>query len=394
MQIMKIAIIHDWLTGMRGGEKCLEVICKLYPSADLFTLLHIPGKVSPIIESHPIHTSFIQKLPFAKSKYRYYLPLMPFAIETFDLKEYDLILSSSHCVAKSVKPGPNSLHICYCHTPMRYIWDQFNQYFGRGKSSWFSATVMKLLRPWLQRWDAKTSRRVNYFIANSRHVQKRIKKYYEKEATIIHPPVDTELFTPKKTKEKGDYFLIVSAFAPYKRLDLAVEAFNQLGLPFFIIGEGQDSKRLKNMALSNIQFEGWLDNSEIRSYFARCRAFVFCGEEDFGITLLEAQAMGRPVIAFGKGGALETVIPDSQTWTPQTEIPQRSTSQPTGVFFYEQTSDALIKAIKDFQSIESQFDSNTIRTHAQKFDTSVYTKRIKSFIEEKLEKHLGKTQLK
>ena len=216
---------------------------------------------------------------------------MPFAIETFDLKEYDLILSSSHCVAKSVKPGPNSLHICYCHTPMRYIWDQFNQYFGRGKSSWLSATMMKLLRPWLQRWDVKTSRRVNYFIANSRHVQKRIKKYYEKEATIIHPPVDTELFAPKKTKEKGDFFLIVSAFAPYKRLDLAVEAFNQMGLPFFIIGEGQDGKRLKEMAKPNVQFEGWLDNSQIRSHFAKCRAFVFCGEEDFGITLLEAQAM-------------------------------------------------------------------------------------------------------
>jgi len=372
---MKIAIIHDWLTGMRGGEKCLEVICKLYPDADLFTLLHIPGKVSPEIESHPIHTSFIQKLPFAKSKYRYYLPLMPFAIETFDLNKYDLILSSSHCVAKSVKPGPNSLHICYCHTPMRYIWDQFNQYFGRGKSSWLSATVMKLLRPWLQRWDVKTSRRVNYFIANSLHVKKRIKKYYGKEATIIHPPVNTELFTPDNTENKGDYFLIVSAFAPYKRLDLAVEAFNQMGLPFFIIGEGQDSKRLKEMAKPNIQFEGWLDNSQIRSHFARCRAFVFCGEEDFGITLLEAQAMGRPIIAFGRGGALETVIPDNQTWTPETEIPKSSTSQPTGVFFYEQTTEALINAIQHFETIESQFDSNAIRKHALKFDVSVYKKR-------------------
>ncbi len=386
MKTMKIAIIHDWLTGMRGGEKCLEVICKLYPSADLFTLLHVPGKVSPVIESHRIHTSFIQNLPFSKSKYRYYLPLMPFAIETFDLKEYDLILSSSHCVAKSVKPGPNSLHICYCHTPMRYIWDQFDQYFGKGKSSWLSATVMKLLRPWLQRWDIKTSRRVNNFIANSRHVQKRIKKYYGKESTIIHPPVDTELFTPDQAEGKGDYFLIVSAFAPYKRLDLAVEAFNQLGLPFFVVGEGQDGKRLKEMAKPNIKFEGWLNNAQIRSHFSRSRAFVFCGEEDFGITLLEAQAMGRPVIAFGRGGALETVIPDSQTWKPETEIPKSCTSQPTGVFFYEQTPEALINAIKHFESIESQFDPNAIREHAQKFDLSVYTDRMKNFIDEKFQK--------
>tara|TARA_Y100001960_G_C14458623_1_gene720912 strand:- start:13 stop:837 length:825 start_codon:yes stop_codon:yes gene_type:complete len=274
---------------------------------------------------------------------------------------------------------------------MRYVWDQFNQYFGKGKSSWLAAKVMQLVRPWLQRWDAKTSRRVTYFIANSRHVQKRIKKYYGKEAVIIHPPVDTELFTPEKIKEQGDYFLIVSAFAPYKRLDLAVQAFNQLGLPFLVIGEGQDSTRLKNLAQSNIQFKGWLDNSQIRSHFAKCRGFVFCGEEDFGITLLEAQAMGRPVIALGRGGALETVIPDNKTWMPETGIPENLTFKPTGVFFYEQTSDAVIKAIKNFESIESQFDSNAIREHAQKFDLSVYTKRIKSFIEKKIEQHLNTT---
>ena len=383
---MKVAIVHDWLTGMRGGEKCLEIICELYPTADLFTLLYIPGKVSSIIESHRIHTSFIQNLPFAKSKYRYYLPLMPFAIERFNLSDYDLVLSSSHCVAKSVKPGPKSLHICYCHTPMRYIWDQFDQYFGKGKSNWLVKTAMKFVRPWLQSWDVKTSYRVNNFIANSRHVQKRIKKYYGKEATVIHPPVDTKLFTPATTERKGDYFLTLSAFAPYKRLDLAVEAFNQLGMSFLLIGEGQDEKRLKTMAKQNIQFEGWLDSSKIRSHFARCRAFVFCGEEDFGITLLEAQAMGRPVIAFGRGGALETVIPDSQTWKPETGIPKDSTSQPTGVFFYEQNPEAVINAIKHFESIESHFDSNAIRNHAQKFDGSIYTKQTKKFIQEQIKK--------
>ena len=384
---MKIAIVHDWLTGMRGGEKCLEVLCTLYPSADLFTLLHIPGSVSSTIESHSIHTSFIQNLPFVESKYRYYLPLMPLAIERFNFQEYDLIISSSHCVAKSVKPRSGSLHICYCHTPMRYIWDQFDQYFGKGNSGWLAATAMRFLRGWLQRWDTRTSRRVNFYIANSRHVQKRIKKYYGQEAEIINPPVETGFYTPDAKEEKGDCFLIVSAFAPYKRVDLAVDAFNKTGLPFYVLGEGQDAKRLKEMANENIKFEGWLTNEKIRSYFSRCRAFIFCGEEDFGITLLEVQAMGRPVIALGRGGALETVVPDSQTWKPETGVPQNATSQPTGVFFYEQTAEALIEAIKHFESIEDQFDADSIRKHAERFDVSVYTERMKNFIEEKLASH-------
>jgi len=383
---MKIAIVHDWLTGMRGGEKCLEVFCELYPSADLFTLFHIPGSVSPVIESHPIYTSFIQNLPFVKMNYRYYLPLMPFAIERFNFAGYDLILSSSHCVAKGVKPGPKSLHICYCHTPMRYIWDQFDQYFGRDTSGLISKTAMRILRPWLQNWDIRTSRRVDYFIANSCHVQNRINKYYGQDATVIHPPVDTGLFQPSD-KERSNYFLIVSAFAPYKRLDLAVEAFNKLGYPFIIIGEGQCAEPLRRLARPNIQFEGWLDNSAIRSYYARCRAFVFCGEEDFGITLLEAQAMGRPVIALGRGGALETIIPDSQTWKPETGIAQNRTSYPTGVFYYEQTPEALIRAIQHFESVESQFDAQTIQKHAAQFDLVIYKDRIRNFIEERLKKH-------
>ena len=383
---MKIAIVHDWLTGMRGGEKCLEVLCKLYPSADLFTLLHIPGSVSPSIESHSIHTSFIQNLPFVKSKYRYYLPLMPFAIESFDLRKYDLILSSSHCVAKSVKPRPGSLHICYCHTPMRYIWDQFDQYFCRVKSGFIPWAIMKILRPWLQQWDSNTSCRVDEYIANSRHVQKRIKKYYLREASIIHPPVDTKRFKPSGDKKK-DYFLIVSAFAPYKRVDLAVEAFNKLGYPFVVVGEGQDADLLRRMANSNIRFEGWLDDMSIADRYAGCRAFVFCGEEDFGISLLEAQAMGRPVIALGRGGALETVIPDRKTWKPDIEIPENKTINPTGVFFYEQTSEDLIRAIQHFESVESQFDEEKIQEHAAQFDVAIYADRIKKFVEERLEKN-------
>ena len=383
---MRIALIHYWLYGMRGGEKVIAEILKLFPNADIYTHLYVPENLDPSITEHKITKTFINSLPLSKKYYQAYLPLMPWALNKLDLKNYDLIISSESGPAKGVNKHKDACHICYCHTPMRYIWDQFDQYFGKGKSSWLTEKMMKLIRPWLQRWDVNTSRKVNNFIANSRHVQKRIKKYYGKEATVIHPPVDTELFTPASTDEKGDYFLILSAFAPYKRLDIAVEAFNQLGMPFFVIGEGQDEKRLKKIAKPNIHFEGWLDISQIRSHFARCRAFVFCGEEDFGISLLEAQAMGRPVIAFGRGGALETVIPDNQSWKPETEIPQASTSQPTGVFFYEQTPEALINAIKHFESIESQFDSKVIRNHAQKFDGSVYTKQMKNFIQEQIEK--------
>jgi|TARA_B110000438_G_C15730056_1_gene613825 glycosyltransferase involved in cell wall biosynthesis len=383
---MKIAIVHDWLTGMRGGEKCLEVLCTLYPSADLFTLLHIPGSVSSTIESHSIHTSFIQNLPFVESKYRYYLPLMPLAIERFNFQKYDLIISSSHCVAKSVKPRSGSLHICYCHTPMRYIWDQFDQYFCITKSGLIPWVIMKLLRPWFQRWDSKTSSRVDHYIANSRHVQKRIKKYYQREATVIHPPVDTKRFKPSGHRE-NEYFLIVSAFAPYKRVDLAVEAFNKLGYHFVIVGEGQDSNSLRRMANSNIRFEGWLDDLSIIEHYANCRAFVFCGEEDFGITLLEAQAMGSPVIALGRGGALETVVPDRKTWKSDTGIPENKTTNPTGVFFYEQTSEDLIRAIHHFELIEPQFDAEKIQRHAAQFDVSIYTDKMKKFIKERLKKH-------
>jgi glycosyltransferase involved in cell wall biosynthesis len=383
---MKIAIVHDWLTGMRGGEKCLEVFCDLYPSADIFTLLHIPGSVSATIESHQIHTSFLQKLPLIESKYRYYLPLMPFAIESFNLNEYDLILSSSHCVAKSVKPSSGSIHICYCHTPMRYIWDQFDQYFCRSKSGLIPWLMMSLLRPWFQRWDSKTSSRVHEYIANSYHVQKRIKKYYNKDATVIHPPVDTKRFK-SNSDIKSDYFLIVSAFAPYKRVDLAVEAFNELGYPFVVVGDGQDAESLQKRANSNIRFEGWLDDLSINSYYAGCRAFVFCGEEDFGISLLEAQAMGRPVIALGRGGALETVIPDRKTWKQNTGIPEHKTINPTGVFFYEQTSKDLIRAIQHFEEIESQFDVENIKEHAECFDVAIYKDQIKKFIEERLIKY-------
>ncbi len=385
---MKIAIIHDWLTGMRGGEKCLEVFCRLYPEADLFTLLHIPGSVSSIIETRKIHTSFLQLLPFVEKKYRHFLPLMPLAIEKFDLTGYDLVLSSSHCVAKGVIPGKKTLHISYCYTPMRYIWDQYEQYFNRTASGILTSTAMGLIAPGLRRWDVRSSKRVDEFVAISRHVQKRIKKYYNRESTVIYPPVDSTFYSP--TGERGeDFFLIVSAFAPYKRLDLAVEAFNELGYPLVIIGEGQSAEYLRSIAGPNIQFRGWLSNEEIRSCYARCRAFVFCGEEDFGITPLEAQCMGKPVIGFAKGGLLETVIPDRQTWKSETGISEEKTCHPTGVFFHQQTPDALITAIRHFEKVEDRFESEVIRNHALAFDLNIFSDRIWEFIEDRyrLRKH-------
>ncbi len=371
---------------MRGGEKCLEVFCRLFPEADLFTLLHLPGKVSRIIESRRIRTSFLQKFPLVETKYRYYLPLMPWAIEGLNLEGYDLVLSSSHCVAKGVIPGEGSLHISYCHTPMRYIWDQYDQYFGRGSAGIVPSTAMRFIAPLLRRWDVRSSKRVNWFISNSRHVQKRIEKYYNRESTVIHPPVDAKLYSPDG-ESKEDFFLLVSAFAPYKRVDLAVEAFSKLGYPLAIVGEGQESDYLRKMAGSNIRFKGWLSDEQVRSHYARCRALIFCGEEDFGITPLEAQAMGRPVIAFGRGGALETVIPERSTWKPETGIPEQMTARPTGLFFYEQTPESLISAVKYFESVEDRFDPESIRKHALGFDIDIFTEQIKQFIEDRFEKH-------
>lgn len=381
---MKIAIIHDWLTGMRGGEKCLEVFCGLFPHADLFTLLHIPGKVSPLIESMSIHTSFLQHLPLVEEKYRYYLPLMPTAIEQFDLKGYDLVLSSSHCVAKGVLLDRSALHICYCYTPMRYIWDQYDQYFKSGYSSEFLSAVMGLLVSRLRKWDVRSSERVDRFIAISKNVQRRIRTYYQRESDVIYPPVNTRFYTPTDESVE-DYFLMVSAFAPYKRLDLAVEAFNKLGYPLKIIGEGQGASHLQRIAGPNIRFLGRLSDAEVRSSYARCRAFIFPGEEDFGITPLEAQSMGRPVIAFAKGGVLETVIPDRQTWTPDSGIPEEQTACPTGVFFHNQTPDALSAAIQHFASIEDRFEPESIRRHALKFDQDVFTDRIRCFMTEQIQ---------
>lgn len=377
---MKVALVHDWLTGMRGGERCLEAFCELFPDADLFTLLHVPSAVSSRIESMRIHTSFLQNLPGIEKYYRYCLPLMPWAIGTFNLSGYDLIVSSSHCVAKGVRYNGATVHICYCFTPMRYIWDQFDIYFS-GKDRWVQSFFMRLLRSFLKNWDVRSNRGVDQFIAISRHIQKKIENCYQRESTVITPPVNTHFYSPSN-EPREDFFLMVGALSPYKRVDLAVEAFNELGYPLTIIGAGPEMPYLRSIAASNIQLLGWMSDEQVRSYYARCRALVFPGEEDFGIVPLEAQAMGCPVIALGKGGALETVIPESGSWKPQTGIPEEKTHKPTGLFFYQTEKENLCQVIEHFNAVETRFDANEIREHALQFNLAQFRYRIRMYIQE------------
>jgi glycosyltransferase involved in cell wall biosynthesis len=362
----RVALVHDWLTGMRGGEKCLEVLCELFPTATLFTLLHNPGSVSPTIERLSVRTSFVQHLPFAASKYRHYLPLFPRAAERFDLSEFDLVVSSSHCVAKSVVPHARALHICYCHTPMRYVWDLFDEYFAVERVGRLKHALLRRIAARLRRWDARTAERVHHFVANSQHVRRRIHRHYGRDADVIHPPVDTDRFT---LSERNDgYFLMVSALVPYKRAELAVETFNRLGARLLIVGSGPEEKRLKDRARLNIEFIGWQPDDKLRSYYAGCRALIFPGEEDFGIVPVEAMASGKPVIAFGRGGALETVVPGV-----------------TGSLFPEQTVSSLTAAVRAFD--EARFSPQRIRAHALVFDREVYRRRMSAFIADHFDQH-------
>ncbi|GAB4336093.1 MAG: glycosyltransferase family 4 protein [Calditrichia bacterium] len=370
---LRVALVHDWLTGMRGGEQVLEVFCELFPEANLFTLLHIPGTVSETITRHPIHTSFINRLPMVKTRYRHYLPLFPTAIERFILKDYDLVLSTSHCVAKGIIPGPNTLHIAYLHTPMRYVWDMYEEYFGKEKVGFVTRTLISFFANYLRMWDVTSSQRVDYFIANSAHVAKRIKKYYRRSAEIIHPPVSTEMFRPASGNE--GYDLILSALVPYKKVDLAIEAYNKMQRQLVVVGSGPEKDRLQQLAGPTIRFYDWQPAEKLPEFYQNCRALIFPGEEDFGIVPLEAMASGKPVIAFGKGGALETVV----------GVDNPTGASPTGVFFYRQTPESLIQAVE--QSLTINWDAETIHRHARNFDRSVFKQKIQQFVSEKLSEH-------
>lgn len=366
---MKIALVCDWLTGMRGGERCFEVACELYPAADVFTLVHFKGSVSETIESHTIYTSYIQRVPGNIKNFRRYLPLFPHAVQRFDLNGYDLVLSFSHCVAKGVNVPGNIPHICYCYTPMRYAWHMRNEYLrnlGNFKK-WGAELTLKYLRS----WDKKSSSGVTHFIAISNNVQNRIKYAYNRNSTVIYPPVDCSRFAVSDNDD--GYYLIVSALVPYKRVDLGVQAFGKLGQKLVIVGNGPELDRLKATASANISFVENASDMDVVRYMSKCRALIFPGEEDFGIVPLEVQACGKPVIAFDKGGALETII--GLHYNNQNE------SDATGVFFNEQNPEALLKAVRFFEVKRNIINAQNCRDNAVKFDRSIYKKSMQSYIQ-------------
>lgn len=358
----KVAIVHDWLTGMRGGEKVLDAFCEIFPRADLFTLVHWKGSVSPRIEGMKIHTSSLQKVPGLRKHYRHSLPLMPWTIRQFDLSGYDFILSSSHCVAKGVRVPPEAPHVCYCHTPMRYIWDQYDHYFGPGRSSLPLRLLMRTLRPHLQNWDRRTAKDVTHFVANSENVRQRIRTFYGRDATVIYPPIDHSFFVPNG-QPKNDYFLMVTAFAPYKRIDVAIQAFNRLKQPLVIAGHGPELKKLSALAGPHIKFLGWVSDDTLKSLYQNAKAIIFPGEEDFGMVPVEAQACGCPVIALAKGGVLESVVPGQ-----------------TGILFEECTPDALADCVQRFHT--QDFDPGRVRENALRFNGGVFRQKILALLED------------
>jgi glycosyltransferase involved in cell wall biosynthesis len=361
---VRLALVHDWLTGMRGGEKALEVLCERFPSAALFTLVHVPGSVSPAIERLRPRTSFIQRLPLVARHYRHYLPLFPAAIEQFDFDDFDVVVSVSHCCAKSiVRPG-RVRHLCYCLTPVRYAWDQFDSYFGPARIGAVASRAMRPMMARLARWDRETAGRVDRYVAISHYVAGRIARYYNREATVVYPPVDTEFFRPGP-EAPARSALVVSALVPYKRIEIAIEACRLADVPLTIVGDGPDRARLERLADSfsgnRVTFVGRAPDDEVRSLYRRSALALLPGEEDFGIVPLEAQACGRPVVALGRGGACETVI-DGLTGT-----------------LVDDPSPAAFAAAID-RTIAQKFDGAAIRTHAEQFSRARFGDEMESLI--------------
>ncbi len=362
---MKLAIVHDWLTNMGGAEQVIINFKEIYPDAPIYTTLYAPNNLDKKLQNIDVKTSFLQKKK-PDTNHKKYFPLMPLAFENFNLNEYDVVLSSSSSCAKGVITKTDSLHICYCHTPMRYAWELRDDYIeGMGH---LKRKLIKILCHYMRIWDVASANRVDYFIVNSSAVQKRIKKYYKRDAIVINPPVRCNLF--EISDIDGDYYFIVSRLVKYKRFDLAVKACKELGKNLVIIGDGPEREKLEKIAegSSNIKFLGKQSDDVVKKYMQECKALLYPGEEDFGIVPVEAQSCGRPVIAFGKGGVLDSVI-----------------NGKTGVFFYEQTTEALKKAINEFESLT--FNKQTIREHALQFDEKIFQRKISEFISSKIKEN-------
>lgn len=356
----RVVLVHDWLTGMRGGEKVLESLCRLFPAADLLTLVHLRGTTSPRIEARRVRASFVQHLPRPARYYRHYLPLFPAAIEGFDLDDVDIVVSTSHCAAKSVVCDGRAVHVCYCHSPMRYAWDQFESYFGPDRLGRAGSAAARAVTGWLARWDRDTAHRVSHFVANSRFVAGRIGRYYNREASVLHPPVDTRFFTPGEGPPQP-YFLVVSALVPYKRIDVAIRAAARLGVPLTVVGTGPDEARLRAMAGPAVTFRGGVDASTLRGLYRHTTALVLPAEEDFGIAPVEAMACGRPVVAFGRGGATETVVPGS-----------------TGVLVDTAGPEAFADAMDHVR--RTHFDAGALAAHAAGFSLERFEEGLRSVL--------------
>ena len=351
---------------MRGGEKVLESLCRIFPNADIFTLVYDPERISEVIKRHRITPSWIQKLPGATRHYAQYLPLFPTAIEQFDLSEYDLVISSDASVAKGVLTRPETCHICYCHSPLRYAWSAYHTYLDSAPR--WKRYLIPFLLSYLRLWDVCAANRVDCFIANSRNVANRIHKYYRRDSSVIYPPVAASDFS--SSPQIQDYYLAVGQWVPYKRFDLAIEAFNKLDRPLWVVGEGPEEFRLKRLAKSHIRFLSRVSDSELKALLSQARALIFPGEEDFGMIVPEAHACGCPVIALARGGALETVIPNVN-----------------GVLFQHESAEALLAAVEEFESIESRFSAKEIQASVRTFREERFVEEIVSFVAEKVSEH-------
>jgi len=365
---MKVAIIHYWLVGMRGGEKVIEALCEMYPQADIFTHVYVPEMVSERIRQHRIIPTFINSLPRAPKMYKTYLPLMPLALEQLDLRGYDLIISSESGPAKGIIAPSDALHVCYCHTPMRYIWNMYHDY--RNSAGLATRLMMPPLAHYLRMWDVSSASRVDSFVANAATVARRIHRYYGADSVVIHPPVDTAAFSIAAPSDLGDYYLMAGELVSYKRPDLAVRAFNAMGLKLVVIGGGEMIDEIRRIAGPTITVMGPQPFDVLKQHYARCRALIFPGEEDFGMVPVEAMASGRPVVAFGRGGATETVVEGL-----------------SGTFFAEQSVEAISAAVRRLAAMT--IDSEGIAAHADQFGREQFFRRMRGHIDGLLAKRAG-----